>query len=90
MFLPSVTNRCAENTPGHVEVGLCVGNVIPIRSGGRREQALKENRGYSVRKRLPREVADASSLEVPKASLDGALDNLVSWKASLPMAGGWN
>ncbi|KAK4821298.1 hypothetical protein QYF61_018047 [Mycteria americana] len=38
--------------------------------------------------RLPREVADAPSLEVFKAGLDRALSNLVWWKVSLPMAGG--
>jgi len=31
---------------------------------------------------------DALSLEVFKARLDGVLSNLVSWKVSLPMAGG--
>ena len=39
--------------------------------------------------RLPREVVDASSLEVFKARLDGAMINLVWWEVSLPMAGGW-
>ncbi|KAK4805314.1 hypothetical protein QYF61_018061 [Mycteria americana] len=39
-------------------------------------------------KRLPREVADAPSLEVFKVRLDGALSNLVWWKVSLPTAGG--
>jgi len=38
--------------------------------------------------RLPREAVAASSLEVFKSRLDGALSNLVSWKVSLPMAGG--
>jgi len=38
--------------------------------------------------RLPREVVDASSLEVFKPRLDGALSNLVEWKLSLLMAGG--
>jgi len=38
--------------------------------------------------RLPREAVNAHSLEVFKARLDGALSNLVQWKASLPMAGG--
>ena len=33
-------------------------------------------------------VVDAPSLELFKASLDGALDNLVQWVAALPMAGG--
>jgi len=33
--------------------------------------------------RLPRETVDASSLEVFKARLDGALSNLVWWKMSL-------
>ena len=32
--------------------------------------------------RLPREVVTASSLEVFKARLDGALSNLVKWKVS--------
>jgi len=38
--------------------------------------------------RLPREAVDASSLEVFRAGLDGALSNLLSWKVSLPMVGG--
>jgi len=38
--------------------------------------------------RLPREAVNASSLEVLKARLDGALSSLVWWKMSLPMAGG--
>jgi len=38
--------------------------------------------------RFPREVVDASSLEVFKARSDGTLSNLVWWKVSLPMAGG--
>ena len=38
--------------------------------------------------RLPREVVDASSLEMFKARLDGALSNLVWWKVSLPIAEG--
>jgi len=40
--------------------------------------------------RLPREAVDALFLAVLKARLDGALSNLVWWKVSLPMAGGWN
>jgi len=36
---------------------------------------------------LPREGADALSLEVFEARLDGALGNWVSWKVSLFMAG---
>jgi len=42
------------------------------------------------RSRLPREVVAASSLEVLKARLDGALSNLVQWRVSLPMAEAWN
>ncbi|GAB0206518.1 hypothetical protein GRJ2_003117400 [Grus japonensis] len=38
--------------------------------------------------RLPREVVEAP--EVFKARLDGALGNLVWWRVSLIMAGGWN
>lgn len=37
---------------------------------------------------LPRQVADAASLEVFKTKLDGTLGNLISWKVSLPMTGG--
>jgi len=33
---------------------------------------------------------DAPSLEAFKASLDGALSNLVLREVSLPIAGGWN
>jgi len=40
--------------------------------------------------RLPRQTVDGPSLRVFKARLDGALSNLVWWKVSLPMAGGWN
>jgi len=40
--------------------------------------------------RLPREAVDVPSLDLLKARLDGALSNLVWWKVSLPMAGGWN
>jgi len=38
--------------------------------------------------RLPREAVAAPSLAVFKARLDGALNNLVWWKVSLPMVGG--
>lgn len=34
-----------------------------------------------------RETVDAPSLEVFKAGLDGALDSVIYWKVSLPMAG---
>jgi len=37
---------------------------------------------------LPREAVAAPSQEVFKAGLDGALSNLVWWKASLATAGG--
>jgi len=37
--------------------------------------------------RLPRAVVAAPSLEVFKARSDGALNSLVWWKVSLPMAG---
>jgi len=37
--------------------------------------------------RLPREVAEAPSLETFKARLDGALSNLIWWKMSLLTAG---
>jgi len=40
--------------------------------------------------RLPKEVEDASSLEAFKARLDVALGSLVSWLATLQIAGGWN
>jgi len=39
--------------------------------------------------RLPREAVAAPSLTVFQARLDGALSNLICWKMSLPMAGGW-
>ncbi|PKU41382.1 hypothetical protein llap_8313 [Limosa lapponica baueri] len=38
--------------------------------------------------RLPREVADAPSLEAFETRLDGTLSNLVWWEEFLPMAGG--
>jgi len=40
--------------------------------------------------RVPREAVAAPSLAVFKTRLDGALSNLVWWKVSLHMAGGWN
>jgi len=40
--------------------------------------------------RLPKEVVDAPSLEAFKARLDVALGSLVSWLATLQIAGGWN
>ena len=40
--------------------------------------------------KFPREAADATSLEVLRARLDGALGNLGWWEVSLPMAGGWD
>lgn len=39
--------------------------------------------------RLPREAVGGPSLETFKAKVDGAWRNLVSWKLSPPMAGGW-
>ena len=47
----------------------------------KREVALAE---------LPKEAMGAPSLEVLKATLDGALGSLSWWGATLPMAGGWN
>lgn len=38
--------------------------------------------------RLPREIVDALSLEVLKASLGGAWSNMVLWKVSMPMGRG--
>jgi len=38
--------------------------------------------------RLPIEVVNARSLETFKVRLDGALNNTIEWKMSLPMAGG--
>jgi len=40
--------------------------------------------------RLPREAVGSPSLDVLKASLDGALSSLSCWVAALPMAGGWD
>jgi len=40
--------------------------------------------------RLPREAVAAPSLAAFKARLDEALSNVVRWKGSPPMAGGWN
>ena len=40
--------------------------------------------------RLPREAVAVPSLEGFKARLDAALSNLIEWKVSLPMAGGWD
>jgi len=38
--------------------------------------------------RLPKEIADAPSLEAFKTRLDVALDSLFQWLATLPMVGG--
>lgn len=38
--------------------------------------------------KLSGETVDASSLEMPKDTLDRTL-NLAKWDVSLPMAGGW-
>lgn len=38
--------------------------------------------------RLTREAVDCPSLEVLKATLDGALNSMIWWKVSLPRAGG--
>ena len=35
--------------------------------------------------KLPREIVDAPSLELFKATLDRALSNLVLWEVSLPI-----
>jgi len=40
-----------------------------------------------VRRRLPREVVDAPSLEALSARLDGAVSSLVEQEVSLPTAG---
>jgi len=40
--------------------------------------------------RLRREARAAPSLAVFKTRLDRSLSNLVWWKVSLPVAGGWN
>jgi len=40
--------------------------------------------------RLLKKAGDGPSLAVFKARLHGAVSNLVWWKVSLPMAGGWN
>jgi len=39
---------------------------------------------------LPKEAVDAPSLQAFKARLDVALGSLVSWLATLHIAGGWN
>jgi len=44
-------------------------------------------RAVRHRNRLPREAVDAPSLELFKGRLGEALNNLVQWKVSLPMAG---
>jgi len=40
--------------------------------------------------RLPKEAADAPSLQAFKARLDVALGSLVCWLVTLHIAGGWN
>ena len=40
--------------------------------------------------RLPREAVAAPFLAVFEVRFDGAWSNLVQWKVSLPVAGGWN
>jgi len=70
-----------------------VGKMGKILSGGlvatgQGAMALFKGR-VKHRNRLPREVAEAPSLETFKARLDGTLSNLVWLKMSLVTAGGW-
>jgi len=56
------------------------GNGFKMKEGGFRTDTRKTFftvRVVRYRKKFPREVVDASSLEVLKARLDGALSNLV-------------
>jgi len=69
------------------------GNGCKLKEGRFRLDIRKEffpMRAVKHWPRLPRESVDAPSLAVLKARLDGALSNLVWWKMSLLMAGGWN
>lgn len=38
--------------------------------------------------RIPREAVDAPAVAVVRARLDGALNNLIEWDVSMPMAAG--
>jgi len=76
------TKTCSDRTSG---------NAVKLKEGRFRLDIRKKLftlRAVRHWKRLPREVVDAPSLEVFKASLDGSLSNLVYWKVSLPIAGG--
>jgi len=67
------------------------GNGFKLKEGRFRLDVRKEFFTMKVVrhwKRLPREAVAAPSLEAFKASLDGALSNLIWWKVSLPMAEG--
>ena len=46
--------------------------------------------GGDALNRLPKEAADAPSLQAFKARLDVALGSLGCWLATLHIAGGWN
>ena len=46
--------------------------------------------GGDALNRLPKEAADAPSLEAFKARLDVTLGSLVCWLVTLHIAGGWN
>ena len=59
--------------------------VLPLLGTGKKFFTVRVVRHWH---RLPREAVDAPSLEVFKPRLDGALDNLVWWEVSLPVAGG--
>jgi len=67
------------------------GSGFKVKQGGFRLDTRKKFSTVSVVKHwngLPREVVDAPSLEALRVRLDGALNNLVSLKMSLLVAGG--
>ena len=66
------------------------GNVFKLEEGRFRLDIRKKFFTVKIVKhwnKLPSEVADAPSLEMLKARLDGALRNMVQREVSLPIAG---
>jgi len=91
-YLKGVYRKDGENIFSRACCDKTRSDGFKLREGGFRLDIRKKFFTVRVVKHwngLPREVVEASSLETFKARLDGALSNLVWWKASLLTAGGW-